>query len=144
MKQNVHILPGQHIKYTLEQQFKVLEERVTKNFPYTYQEKNFLSIYEEKVKMAKLIQKMRDYLNDEGDQHRIKMFNRFTKGERSKDGIILFSKLLGKMNIEMEERLKLPIFHYGALRGIYKEYLRDFLLQGEENSKQKQKIMKRS
>ncbi len=39
------------------------------------------------------------------------------------------------MNVEMEERLKLPVFHYGAFRGIYKEYLRDFLLRGEEEEK---------
>ena len=55
----------------------------------------------------------------------------------------MFSKLLGKMNIELEERLKLPVFHYGAFRGIYKEYLRDFLLRGEQNSKMEEIIEKR-
>ena len=54
----------------------------------------------------------------------------FTKGYFSKEGIILYSKMLGKMNVELEDRLKLPVFHYGAFRGIYKEYLRDFLLKG--------------
>ena len=55
----------------------------------------------------------------------------------------MFSKLLGKMNIELEERLKLPVFHYGAFRGIYKEYLRDFLLRGEQNNKMEEIIEKR-
>lgn len=50
--QNIHVEVGPHIKYTLAQQFKVLEERATKHFPYTYQEKNYMSIYENKVKMA--------------------------------------------------------------------------------------------
>ena len=47
------------------------------------------------------------------------------------------------MNIELEERLKLPVFHYGAFRGIYKEYLRDFLLRGEQNNKMEEIIEKR-
>ena len=47
------------------------------------------------------------------------------------------------MNVEMEDRLKLPIFHYGAFRGIYKEYLRDFLLKGEENARMEAKVKKR-
>jgi len=54
------------------------------------------------------------------------------KGQRSREGIILYSKLLGKANVESYERLKLPVFHYQAFRGIYKEYLRDFLLKGTE------------
>jgi hypothetical protein len=37
----------------------------------------------------------------------------------------------------------LPIFHYGAFRGIFKEYLRDFLLKVEENSKFDNKIKNR-
>ena len=48
------------------------------------------------------------------------MYHKFIQGARFKDGIILFSKLLGKMNVELEDRLKLPVFHYGAFRGIYK------------------------
>ena len=47
------------------------------------------------------------------------------------------------MNVEMEDRLKLPVFHYGAFRGIYKEYLRDFLLRGEKNTKIEEQIKKR-
>lgn len=47
------------------------------------------------------------------------------------------------MNVEMEDRLKLPVFHYGAFRGIFKEYLRDFLLKGEENSRLEEKVKKR-
>lgn len=84
--------------------------------------------------MAVLIQKMRDYLNEEGDKHRIQVFDHFMKGYLTKEGILLVSKLLGKMNVEMEDRLKLPVFHYGAFRGIYKEYLREFLLKGDANS----------
>lgn len=94
-----------------------------------------MSIYEDKVKLGNLQQKMMDYLNAEGDKHRIKVFDALTKGTISKEGIILYSKLLGKMNVEMEDRLKLPVFHYGAFRGIYKEYLRDFLLRGDQNNK---------
>lgn len=90
-----------------------------------------MSIYEDKVKLGNLKQRMMDYLNAEGDQHRIKVFEALNKGTISKEGIILYSKLLGKMNVEMEDRLKLPVFHYGAFRGIYKEYLRDFLLRGD-------------
>lgn len=131
---------GPHIKYTLGQQFKVLEERATKHFPYTYQEKNYMSIYEDSVKLGNLEQKMRDYLNAEGDKHRIEVFDMLTKGRISKEGIILYSKLLGKMNVEMEDRLKLPVFHYGAFRGIYKEYLRDFLLRGDETEKLEAKL----
>ena len=55
----------------------------------------------------------------------------------------MFSKLLGKMNVQLQDRLKLPVFHYGAFRGIYKEYLRDFLLRGEEKAKIDQTIKKR-
>ena len=111
---------GAHIKLTLAQQFQALETRVAKQFPYTYEQKNYLSIYEDKLKMEQLEQKMMDYLNEEGDKHKIQLFDRFTKGQRSKEGIILYSKLLGKMNVELEDRLKLPVFHYGAFRGIYK------------------------
>ena len=93
--------------------------------------------------MWKIIDKIRHYLNQEGDKNQIELFDHFLKGHTSKEGIILFSKLLGKMNIELEERLKLPVFHYGAFRGIYKEYLRDFLLRGQENSKMEKTIEKR-
>ena len=93
--------------------------------------------------MSKIIDKIRHYLNQEGDKNQIELFDHFLKGNTSKEGIILFSKLLGKMNIELEERLKLPVFHYGAFRGIYKEYLRDFLLRGQENSKMEKMIEKR-
>jgi hypothetical protein len=85
--------------------------------------------------MAQLDYKMRNHLNEQGDKFQIELFDKFVKGQRSKEGIILYSKLLGKVNVELEDRLKLPVFHYGAFRGIYKEYLRDFLLHGEENSK---------
>ena len=60
------------------------------------------------------------------------MFDKFTKGYISKEGIILFSKLAGKVNVQMEDRIKLPIYHYGAFRGLYKEYLRDHLLNVKE------------
>lgn len=89
-----------------------------------------MSIYEDRVKLGNLQQRMMDYLNAEGDKHRIQVFEALNKGIISKEGIILYSKLLGKMNVEMEDRLKLPVFHYGAFRGIYKEYLRDFLIRG--------------
>ncbi len=68
--------------------------------------------------------KMKDMLNEEGDKHNIEIFDNFIKGFRSREGIILYTKLLGKANIESVERIKLPVFHYGAFRGIYKEYLR--------------------
>ena len=126
--------PGAHIKLTLAQQFELLKDRATKDFPYTYEEKNYMSVYEDKVKMDTLYHKMKDYLNAEGDKNQIFIFDKFMEGYMTKEGIILFSKLLGKMNVEMEERLKLPIFHYGAFRGIYKEYLRDFLIRGDQNS----------
>jgi len=83
---------------------------------------------------------MRDMLNEEGDRHRIQLFDEFLRGYRTKEGIILYSKLLGKANIESYDRLKLPVFHYGAFRGIYKEYLRDFLLKAEENDKFQQRL----
>lgn len=35
------------------------------------------------------------------------------------------------------------MFHYAAFRGIYKEYLREFILKAEENSKFQQKIKKK-
>jgi hypothetical protein len=57
------------------------------------------------------------------------------QGQRSREGIILYSKLLGRANVEAIDRIKFPVFHYGAFRGIYKEYLRDFLLKAQENSK---------
>jgi len=31
----------------LGEQFKVLDERVTKNFPYAYEQKNYLSMHED-------------------------------------------------------------------------------------------------
>ncbi len=51
--------------------------------------------------------------------------------------------MLGKANIESAERLKLPVFHYAAFRGIYKEYLREFILQAEQNSKFHRKVQER-
>lgn len=41
-------------------------------------------MHEDNEKMSILIQKMRDYLNAEGDKHRIEIFDSFMKGERSK------------------------------------------------------------
>jgi hypothetical protein len=58
-----------------------------------------MSVHEDQVKMAMLTQKMRDHLNEEGDPHRIAVFDGFMKGDRTKEGILLFSKLLGKMNV---------------------------------------------
>lgn len=66
------------------------------------------------------------------------------QGYMSKEAIILFSKMLGKMNVQLEDRLKLPVFHYGAFRGIYKEYLRDFLIRGDKNSEIEEKLKKRT
>lgn len=37
----------------------------------------------------------------------------------------------------------MPVFHYAAFRGIYKEYMRDFILKAEENSKFHKKIKKK-
>ncbi len=128
---NVHVEPRFNSRMSLAEQFKVIEERSSKHFPYTYEEKNYLSMYEDKVKMIEIEQKMRDILNEEGDKHQIELFDKFRRGYRTKEGIILYSKILGKANIQVEDRIKLPIFHYGAFRGIYKEYLREFLLTGE-------------
>jgi hypothetical protein len=50
---------------------------------------------------------------------------------------------LGKANIEATDRLKLPVFHYAAFRGIYKEYLREFILQAEQNSQVQKRIKER-
>jgi hypothetical protein len=86
---------------------------------------------------------MKDMLNEEGDKHNIELFDAFLKGRRSREGIILYTKLLGKANIESADRIKLPIFHYASFRGIYKEYLREFILKAEENSKFQQRIKKR-
>jgi hypothetical protein len=44
------------------------------------------------------------------------------------EGIILYTKMLGKANIHMEERVKLPVYHYGAFRAIFREYLKDYIL----------------
>ncbi len=43
-------------------------------------------------------------------------------------GILIYSKILGKANIQMDERIKLPVYHYGAFRAIYRDYLKDFIL----------------
>lgn len=51
--------------------------------------------------------------------------------------------MLGKANIQSEERIKLPVFHYAAFRGIYKEYLREFILQAEQNTLNQNRIQQR-
>ena len=83
----------------LGEQFKVLDERVTKNFPYAYEQKNYLSIHEDGQKLMKLENRMREMLNEQGDKFKIELFEEFKQGRRSKEGIILYAKLLGKANI---------------------------------------------
>ena len=104
----------------LEEQLQTLQERAAKHFPYAYEEKNFLSAHEDKVKLAQLEERMREMANEEGDKHNIEILDAFLKGRKSREGIILYTKLLGRANVEAPERLKLPVFHYAAFRGIYK------------------------
>ncbi len=42
---------------------------------------------------------MKEMLNEENDPESIEIFDAFLKGQRSKEGIIIYSKLLGKANI---------------------------------------------
>jgi hypothetical protein len=76
-----------------------LEERTKKSFPYTYEEKNYLSEHENRVKLMQLQARMKEILNEEGDKHNIEIFDAFIQGRRSREGIILYTKLLGKANI---------------------------------------------
>ena len=141
--QNIHVLPQPYVRMPLEEQLQTLQERAAKHFPYAYEEKNFLSAHEDKVKLAQLEERMREMANEEGDKHDIEILDAFLKGRKSREGIILYTKLLGRANVEAPERLKLPVFHYAAFRDIYKEYMRDFILQAEQNSKIQQKINKK-
>jgi hypothetical protein len=141
--QNIHVLEQPGVKVSLEDQFQLLQERTSKSFPYTYEEKNYLSVHENAVKLEQLEARMKEMLNEEGDKHNIEVFDAFLKKRRSREGIILYSKLLGKANIESADRLKLPVFHYAAFRGIYKEYLREFILQAEQNSKYQRRVQDR-
>lgn len=143
MFQNVHLLPGGHIRLSLQTQLQLLDERATQHFPYAYEQKNYHSELENTAKLQRLQQRMQEIVNEEGDKHNIELLDRFLKGQRSREGIILYSKLLGKANVESYDRLKLPVFHYGAFRGIYKEYLRDFLLRSQDSSKIEEKLKKR-
>lgn len=56
-------------------------------------------MHEDSEKLMKLENRMREMLNEEGDKFKIELFEEFKKGYRSKEGIILYAKLLGKANI---------------------------------------------
>ena len=56
---------------TLADQFKTVGARVKREFPYTWEEKNFNSIAEDNRKMESIEAKMREMLNEEGDAHKI-------------------------------------------------------------------------
>lgn len=57
------------MRMPLEDQLKTLQERSTKHFPYAYEEKNYLSVHENKVKLLQLEQRMREMVNEGGDKH---------------------------------------------------------------------------
>jgi len=60
----VHVVPGAHIRLELKEQLDLLQERISLNFPYTYEEKNYLSDYENRVKLHELENKMKAILNE--------------------------------------------------------------------------------
>jgi hypothetical protein len=57
-----------------------LEKRAKRDFPYCYEEKNYVSVIENKVKLLELEQKMKDILNEENDPTSIEVFDSFLKG----------------------------------------------------------------
>ncbi len=73
----------------------------------------------------------------ECDEYEKKLIEQYKAGSKSKENIILFSKLIGKANVELKEKVRLPYFHFNAFRGFYKEYMRDSLLFDQDVKQRK-------
>ena len=54
----------------------------------------------------------------------------------------MYTKLIGKANVQLKEKVKLPYFHFNAFRGFYKEYMKESLLF-DHDVKQKKLEMKK-
>ena len=68
---------------------------------------------------------MRRILINEGNETELEMLDLHIDGKVSKKSIILYSKLIGRANAQMTEKLRLPVHHYSAFRGLYKDYYRE-------------------
>lgn len=75
--------------------------------------------------MDELHKRMKRIVINEGTESDLEMLNHHLEGKMSKESIIQYSKLIGQANATMEEKVKLPAYHYGAFRGLYKDYYRD-------------------
>ena len=54
----------------------------------------------------------------------------------------MHTKLIGKANVELKDKVKLPYYHFNAFRGFYKDYYRESLLF-DQDVKQKKLEMKK-
>lgn len=108
-------------------------------FIYEYEAKNFLTVQEEGKKMENLHNKMKQLINEDGVERNIELMEQMLKGQYCKEGIILYSKTIGRANIELQDKVKLPVYHYGSFRGIYKEYFKEHLIEAEKRDQPSEK-----